>query len=261
LVRASYRAPVDTIATNIMGTVNVLDALVGVQSVRVAIMVTTDKVYKNRECPYPYREDDPLGGHDPYSASKAASEIVIGSYRACFLADRGIAVASARSGNVIGGGDWSEDRLIPDAIRAWQAGKPLHVRRPSAVRPWQHVLEPLFGYLRLAEILWEKPELAAAYNFGPQTHEAVTVRDVVELALLIYGKGEITYGDGSEGPHEAGSLSLEVTKARVVLGVAAKWSLATAMERTFGWYRQQADAQDARTLCEADITAYEEPSA
>lgn len=258
LVRASYRAPVDTISTNIMGTANLLDAIRGVESVRVAVMVTTDKVYKNCERPYPYREGDPLGGDDPYSASKAASEVVIESYRTSFLTGRGIAVASARAGNVIGGGDWSEDRLIPDAVRAWQAGKPLHVRRPHAVRPWQHVLEPLCGYLRLTESLWERPELADAYNFGPLTGEAVMARDMAELARVNYGGGDIVYGNGCEGPHEARILTLDVAKAREVLGVVPKWSLTTAVERTMRWYRRQAEGVDASTLCREDIAAYED---
>ncbi len=258
LVRASYRAPVDTMSTNVMGTVNLLDAIRDVESVRVAVAVTTDKVYKHGESCQPYREGDPLGGDDPYSASKAASELVIESYRTSFLAGRGVAVASARAGNVMGGGDWSEDRLIPDAVRAWQAGQSLHVRRPQAVRPWQHVLEPVCGYLRLAEGLWERPEHAAAYNFGPHTGGAATVRYVVELARLNYGGGEVVYGNGSEGPHEAQMLTLEVARARAVLGVVPKWSLATAVERTIRWYRQQAEGSDASTLCEADIASYEE---
>ena len=169
LVRASYLDPVETIATNVMGTAHVLDALRGLESTRVAVMVTTDKVYREKQPPRPYRENDALGGHDPYSASKAASEIVIGSYRSAFLAEQGVAIASARAGNVIGGGDWSADRLIPDAVRAWQKGQTLEVRRPDAIRPWQHVLEPLAGYLTLAEKIWRQPALAGAYNFGPES--------------------------------------------------------------------------------------------
>ena len=155
-------------STNVQGTANVLDALRPLNDLRVAVIVTTDKVYQNREHSRPYCEDDALGGHDPYSASKAAAELVVASYRDSFLAGKGVAVATARAGNVIGGGDWSEDRLIPDAVRAWTAGKVLFVRRPSAVRPWQHVLEPLSGYMRLAERLWQDPALAGAYNFGPR---------------------------------------------------------------------------------------------
>jgi len=257
LVRASYREPVDTFASNVMGTVHLLDALRGLDSVRVAVMVTTDKVYRNLEHPYPYREDDALGGHDPYSASKAASEIVIASYRDAFLARQGVAIASARAGNVIGGGDWSEDRLIPDALRAWQSGRSLEIRRPQAIRPWQHVLEPLRGYLTLAEKLWHEPERAGAYNFGPLTHEAATVRDVIESAREAYGQGELFYGDGTEGPHEAGWLALETAKARVELGVVPRWSLTETVQRTMAWYRAQHEGRDARALCESEMQAYE----
>ncbi len=259
LVRASYREPVAIYASNVMGTTHVLDALRDLDSVRVAVMVTTDKVYRNLEhpYPYPYREDDALGGHDPYSASKAASEIVIASYRDAFFKEQGVAVASARAGNVIGGGDWSEDRLVPDAVRAWQTGQTLEIRRPQAVRPWQHVLEPLAGYLTLAEKLWRQPELAGAYNFGPHTHEAVTVKEIVELARAAYSQGEVRYGDGSEGPHEAGWLALETARARVALGVTPRWPLAEAVSRTMNWYRAQQEGADAHDLCLAEIAAYE----
>ena len=257
LVRASYREPLETFATNVMGTAHVLDALRGVDSLRVAVMVTTDKVYQNREWPYPYRESDALGGHDPYSASKAASEIVIACYRDAFLATQGVAVASARAGNVIGGGDWSQDRLIPDAVRAWQSGQVLAIRRPQSIRPWQHVLEPLAGYLTLARKLWDEPALAGAYNFGPQSGEAATVRDVVELARSAYGGGEVHFGDDSAGPHEAGWLALETAKARNALGLVQKWALAEAVNRTMAWYRAQQQGADVRRLCEAEIAAYE----
>ena len=257
LVRASYREPLPTFATNVMGTANLLDALRGMDCVRVAVMVTTDKVYRNNEWPYPFREDDALGGHDPYSASKAASEIVIASYRDAFLSAQGVAVASARAGNVIGGGDWSEDRLIPDAVRAWQAGQPLVIRSHGAIRPWQHVLDPLAGYMSLAQKLFEQPALAGAYNFGPQTDQAATVRDVVELACSAYGSGVTSYQNNSNGPHEAGWLALEVAKARVTLGVAPHWSLTEAVNRTMAWYRAQHEGADARVLCETEIGAYE----
>jgi|SRR5680860_546411 len=257
LVRASYREPLTTFATNVMGTAHVLDALRGLDSVRVALVVTTDKVYCNNDWPWPYREDDALGGHDPYSASKAAGEILIASYRDAFLATQGVAVASARAGNVIGGGDWAENRLIPDAIRAWQAGQPLQIRRPQAIRPWQHVLEPLAGYLILAQTLWEQPALANAYNFGPETSEAATVHELVELARSAYGTGEVHYGDGNEGPHEAGWLALEIAKARVTLGVSPRWTLAEAVNHTMAWYRAQHEGADARTLCQTEIDAYE----
>jgi len=257
LVRTSYRTPLETFASNVMGTAHLLDALRGLDCVRVAVMVTTDKVYRNNEWHYPYREEDALGGHDPYSASKAASEIVIASYRDAFLSERGVAVASARAGNVIGGGDWSDDRLIPDAMRAWQSGQPLEIRRPQAIRPWQHVLEPLAGYLTLAQKLWEQPGLAGTYNFGPETSEAATVREVVQLARTAYGAGEVIYGDGTVGPHEAGCLSLEIAKARRVLGVRPKWPVTEAVSRTMNWYRSQHEGGSARALCEAEIAAYE----
>lgn len=256
LVRASYRHPLATFATNVMGTAHLLEALCG-SSTRVAVVVTTDKVYRNREWHYPYREDDALGGHDPYSASKAAAEIVVASYRDAFLAEQGVSVATARAGNVIGGGDWAVDRLIPDAVRGWQAGRRLTVRRPQAIRPWQHVLEPLAGYLALVEKLWDAPALAGAYNFGPETGEAATVREVVELARSAYGQGEVVWEDGSDGPHEAGWLGLEIVKARVLLGVKPRWTLPEAVRRTMHWYRRLAEGVDVRTLCEADIDEYE----
>ena len=253
LVRASYEDPLQTLATNVMGTAHVLDALRGLDSVRVALVVTTDKVYRNREWAYPYREDDALGGHDPYSASKAAAELVTASYRDAFLRGQGVAVATARAGNVIGGGDWSADRLLPDAMRAWQAGQVLTIRRPGAIRPWQHVLDPLHGYLRLAQRLHEDASLAGAYNFGPLTHEAATVRDVIELARQCHGSGQWQASEEGQGPHEAGWLALEVAKARVALGVAPRWSLRESVSRTVAWYRQQAQGAPARALCEAEI--------
>ena len=257
LVRASYREPLSTFATNIMGTAHVLDALRGQAGARVAVMVTTDKVYRNQEHHLPYREGDTLGGHDPYSASKAASEIVIASYRDAYLKEQGLSVASARAGNVIGGGDWSEDRLIPDAVRAWSSGQPLVIRNPQATRPWQHVLEPLAGYLTLAQRLWPQPELAGAYNFGPYTHEAGTVETVINLACAAYGNGSVRHEDSSAKLHEAGWLALEVAKARVVLGVNPKWRLDESVQRTMAWYKAQHQGLNARDLCEAEIAAYE----
>ncbi len=256
LVRASYREPLATYATNVMGTANVLEALRGLDTVKVAVMITTDKVYRNNEWLYPYRESDTLGGHDPYSASKAASEIVIASYRDAYLQKQGVAVATARAGNVIGGGDWSEDRLIPDAVRAWQTDTPLEIRRPQAIRPWQHVLEPLNGYLALAEKIWQRPDLAGAYNFGPHTHEAATVREVIEQARIAFGRGQTVFGDGNAGPHEAGWLALETAKTREILGASSQWNLAETVHRTMDWYRAQQEGHDARNLCEAEITAY-----
>lgn len=256
LVRPGYRAPLDTWATNVMGTAHVLDALRGLDDVRAVVAVTTDKVYRNREWVWPYREDDTLGGHDPYSASKAAAELLIASYRDAFLSAQGVAVASARAGNVIGGGDWAEDRLLPDAQRAFASGQTLQIRRPDALRPWQHVLEPLAAYLVLAERLSTQPALATAWNFGPASDATATVRHVVELARSAYGRGDVVYGDGHEGPHEAGLLALDSARAQQALGIAPRWDLATAVARSMAWYRAQADGMDARALCLADIEAY-----
>ena len=256
LVRASYESPVATFNTNVMGTAHVLEALRESESCRVAVMVTTDKVYRNREWVWPYREDDPLGGHDPYSASKAACEMVIESCRLSFLQSHGIAVASARAGNVIGGGDWSENRLIPDAVRAWQHGHILDIRRPDAVRPWQHVIEPLAGYLVLAEHLWRLPDLAGAYNFGPFANATASVREVVELARQAYPAGEVAYGKVDAGPHEAGLLALDPSRAKAVLQVQQRFSLEESVRRTMNWYLAQSQGRSAADLCDGDIAAW-----
>ena len=260
LVRPSYEDPLGTFSINVQGTANVLDALRGVAGVRVAIMITTDKVYNNPEDGFPFRETDPLGGHDPYSASKAAAEIIIASYRKSFLDAQGVAVASARAGNVIGGGDWSQYRLIPDAVRAWQIGELLVVRQPRATRPWQHVLEPLAGYLCLSEALWRDPRLVGGFNFGPETHEAATVRDVIDLARETYGTGSVEMRQDGAAVHEAGWLSLEVSKARRTLGFVPRWGLQTSVARTMDWYRRHHAGDDAATLCINDITAFESAS-
>lgn len=256
LVRASYRDPIETFSTNIMGTVNILEVLRSYGDARVAVLVTTDKVYRNHEMLLPYGEDDALGGYDPYSASKAASEMVISSYRDSFLADQEIAVASARAGNVIGGGDWSEDRLIPDAIRAWKDDGLLEIRRPNSIRPWQHVLEPLGGYIRLAEQLWENPALAGAYNFGPESGGAATVHTVVELARAAYGRGKVCYATDIDGLHEAGLLTLEIKKAKELLGVSSILSLDQAVTLTMNWYQEQELGKNAYILCDEQINQY-----
>ncbi len=257
LVRRSYRIPTETFDTNLLGTVNVLEVIRRACCVKVAIMVTTDKVYKNHEWPWPYRETDELGGHDPYSASKAAAEIAIASYRDSFLASQGCAVASVRAGNVIGGGDWSEDRLIPDAIRAWQSGKTLQIRRPNAIRPWQHVLEPLSGYLSLAEKLWVTPELAGPYNFGPNSGGVATVRDVIDYSRVANGYGDVQYEESPEGPHEASCLKLDISKAEKVIGFKPKWGLEYAIGKSIGWYCQVASGKCGRAITISQITEYE----
>lgn len=258
LVIPAYRDSLCTFSINILGTANLLDALRDLPSVRVAVMITTDKVYESQKEKFPFRETDPLGGHDPYSASKAASEIVIASYRKSFLEAQGVAVASARAGNVIGGGDWSRHRLIPDAVRAWANGEVMLVRHPEATRPWQHVLEPLSGYLCLAERLWEEPGLADSYNFGPETADAATVRYVLGLASAAYGSGDILCEDDKLGAfHESDWLTLEVARAWQRLGVTPRWELRQSVGRTMNWYRQLVSGVDAITLCSEDISFFE----
>ena len=257
LVRTGYNDPLATFATNVQGTANVLDAIRRTNSIRVAVMITTDKVYKNIEKIYPYRETDEIGGRDPYSASKAAAELIITSYRESYLEEDGIALASARAGNVIGGGDWSLDRLIPDAIRAWSKNTALHIRRPNAIRPWQHVIEPLGGYLLLAERLWLKPSLAGAYNFGPETYEMATVKDVALMARESFGAGEIIWGSGEDGPHEAGLLTLEIAKARKELNFSPRWKIDEAIQRSVRWYCNLQSNADPKELCLSEISIYE----
>ena len=256
LVRESYRQPVDTFAINVLGTAHVLDAVRHCTRTRVVVAVTTDKVYQNNEWHHPYRESDVLGGHDPYSASKAASELVVNCYRSSFFAANNITISSARAGNVIGGGDWSAGRLLPDTAKAWAQGIALDIRRPESVRPWQHVLEPLMAYLVLAERTWHTPALAGAYNFGPLPHEAATVRQVMNLAQPHWPGAQVHFADVVQGPHEAGLLTLDTAKARAVLGLAPRWPLAQAIERTVNWYHRHWQGEDAVTLCHTDMQAF-----
>jgi CDP-glucose 4,6-dehydratase len=258
LVRAGYADPLRTYDTNVRGTVHLLDALRHCSDVRVVVVVTTDKVYLTVHPPRPFNEDDALGGYDPYSASKAAAELVVASYRDAFLAARDVAVSTARAGNVIGGGDWAADRLIPDAVRAWSSDHLISIRRPAAVRPWQHVLEPLSGYMRLAECTWHQPELAGAYNIGPAADSAASVSEVVELARAAFGRGHWRADGRDPGPHETAHLTLDASRARTLLGVQPRWTLPQAVTRTMHWYRQVLhEGADARAVCLADIAAYE----
>lgn len=257
LVRSSYADPMLTFSTNVMGTVHLLESLRRVGGARVVLVSTTDKVYRNRELGQAFVESDELGGHDPYSASKAATEIVLASYRDAFLASAGTAVASVRAGNVIGGGDWACDRLLPDAIRAWGAGRTLAVRRPDAVRPWQHVLDPLHAYLGLAEYLWQRPARAGAFNSGPDPGQCASVRDVLQMAQAAYGCGAIAYPHAVDGVHEAGVLRLDSSAIRSVLGPRVGWSLAQAVFRSVAWYRAQQAGVPAGQLCGEDIAAFE----
>ncbi|MEO8064315.1 MAG: CDP-glucose 4,6-dehydratase [Pseudomonadota bacterium] len=237
LVRESYRDPVGTWGTNLMGTVHLLEACRLTKGVRAIVVVTTDKVYENREWPWGYRETDRLGGHDPYSASKAAAEIAIGSYRKAFFADGGPLLASARGGNVIGGGDWSQDRLIPDLIRATQAKGRLEIRSPGATRPWQHVLECLTGYLLLCQhLLGGGARYAEAWNFGPGVEDNRTVAEIL-TQLRSYWPGLEWFTTSQSQPHEANLLYVDNAKSHAALGWKPVWNLQHCLEATAGWYR------------------------
>ena len=238
LVRASYEDPVGTYATNVMGTVHLLEAVRKAPSVRAVCVVTTDKCYENREWVWGYREDEAMGGYDPYSNSKGCSELVTSAYRRSFFSGVGKpAVASARAGNVIGGGDWAADRLIPDILRAVADGNSVLIRNPLATRPWQHVLEPVSGYLVLCQALWGNPALADAWNFGPRDEDAQPVQWIVERMCARWGNGADWTLDESIQPHEANYLKLDISKARFGLGWQPRWSLSEALERIVAWHR------------------------
>ena len=256
LVRESYNTPVETFATNVMATVNLLEATRQVGTVKAIVNVTTDKCYENKGWPWPYRENDRLGGHDPYSASKACAEIVASAYRNSFLADAKIHLASARAGNVIGGGDWATDRLIPDFFRSLDVGKTLTIRSPNAIRPWQHVLEPLSGYLLLAEKLYsEGSAFAEAWNFGPNAGEAKSVRWIVDQ-LCTRTPGAKWQIENVQQPYEAESLKLDSSKAKVKLGWAPRWNLETAINKTTTWYQAWREKEDVAAVTSAQIRAY-----
>ncbi|PVB62265.1 CDP-glucose 4,6-dehydratase [Labrenzia sp. 011] len=257
LVRRSYKDPVGNWATNVMGTVHLLEAVRRLDHPVTVIVVTTDKVYENREWAYAYRETDPLGGHDPYSASKAAAELVSASWRRSFGGDR-LKIAAARAGNVIGGGDWAEDRLVPDIIRALQAGEAVKIRNPAAIRPWQHVLDPLNGYLTLAECVHASQEarFQSGYNFGPEPADVFPVRTLAE-AILEHWPGKWTDASEADALHEAGRLSLSIDKARSDLGWAPVWRFDRAVEKTVDWYRQVMDGADPLQVTRDQIAAFE----
>lgn len=259
LVRWSYHEPVETFATNVLGTAHVLEAVRACSSVRAVVIVTTDKCYENRERIWAYREDEPLGGRDPYSASKAGTELVVAAWRASFLEAAGVAVASARAGNVIGGGDWASDRLLPDCVRALSAGRSIEIRNPRATRPWQHVLEPLAGYLILAERLWQDGrEVAEAWNFGPAMADVKPVSQVVDQVTRLWGPGAAWHLVEEAGaPHEAGLLAVDPTKAQVRLGWHPRLRLDAALDWTLSWYRDHLAGELAGDLIRRDIARYE----
>jgi len=262
LVRESYRDPLGTLMSNVMGTAHVLEAVRATGSVQAVVLITTDKVYANHERADPYREDDPLGGHDPYSASKASAEIVAASYRRSFFSGESghqARVATARAGNVIGGGDWATDRLVPDCMRAFANREAVHLRYPKAVRPWQHVLEPLAGYLQLAEHLLapEGEKFARAWNFGPDAGGDVTVGEVASAIAKLWGNGaQVLHATSAQNPCEAGSLRLDSTRARTELGWKPHWSLQQALQSTVGWYRDWRAGSDMHPRTLAQIAGF-----
>jgi len=259
LVRASYREPIDTYATNVMGTAHLLEAARCVCSTHCIVCVTSDKCYENHHEDRGLSEDEPMGGHDPYSSSKGCAELVISAYRRSFFSGQeGPALASARAGNVIGGGDWAQDRLIPDILRSFEKAMPVAIRNPKATRPWQHVLEPLAGYMTLAEALWcEGQKYAEGWNFGPADEDAWPVDRLVARMAEQWGGGARWAQDSREHPHEAVSLKLDCAKARARLDWAPRWDLETALARTVEWHRRWLRNEDMLTACRREIADYE----
>jgi CDP-glucose 4,6-dehydratase len=263
LVLTGYRDPLGTFNANVIGTAHLLEAVRSVRTIRSVVLVTTDKVYENPEDPYPRRETDPLGGHDPYSASKAGAEIVAASYRTSFFSGEGghpANVATVRAGNVIGGGDWAADRLIPDCVRAFGRGEAVLLRSSIAVRPWQHVLEPLSGYLLLAQHLFgaNGEKFAKAWNFGPNSTEDATVIEVAEIAAGLWGDdARVERASKPLDFHEARSLRVDSSLARSELGWKPRWSLAQALEQTIAWYRASFRGKDLAAISRDQIRAYE----
>ena len=262
LVRESYKFPVETYSTNVMGTVHLLEACRQTLSVKAIVNVTTDKCYENREWYWGYRENEPMGGYDPYSNSKGCSELVTSSYRSSFFnvkdyKKHGVAIATARAGNVIGGGDWAGDRLIPDFIRAISKGEEVSIRSPYAIRPWQHVMEPLTGYLMLAEKLFTAgPEFSEAWNFGPDDTDVRNVEWVINTICTMWGNGASFQIDTNPQPHEASYLKLDCSKAKTVLGWFPRWDLETALKSIVEWNKAWLNKQDIRNVTEEQIKRY-----
>jgi len=258
LVRFSYDEPKLTFDTNVGGSVNILEAIRKTESVRALIYVTSDKCYKNKEWIWGYRENDELGGHDPYSASKAAAEIVISSYiNSFFNQNPNIGIASVRAGNVIGGGDWSNDRIIPDCIRSIMTNKAIEIRNPFAIRPWQHVLEPLSGYLKLAENLYKEPKLyTGSWNFGPSSNSIKTVNELSKTVVDCFGQGIVTVSEAEQKKHEAGLLLLNCDKANQKLNWTPKWNFIETVSITIDWYKKHLSGVDSRTITTENIQRY-----
>ena len=259
LVRYSYANPVETYATNVMGTVHFLECVRTIDSVLATVVVTTDKCYENKEWIWGYRENEPMGGHDPYSSSKGCAELVTAAYRQSYFSKSNSTnhVASVRAGNVIGGGDWSEDRLIPDAIKAFETNKPLMIRNPLATRPWQHVLEPLSGYLILAQELYQRGSgFASGWNFGPDDKDNRSVQEVIELLIASWGESARWEKEGSDHPHEANLLKLDCSKARSQLGWLPQWSLENAIQKIVEWQKAHQAKENMQVVSLAQITQY-----
>ncbi|WP_231890223.1 CDP-glucose 4,6-dehydratase [Methylomonas methanica] len=263
LVRYSYSEPVETYSTNVMGTVNLLEAVRHTGSVKAVVNVTSDKCYENREWVWGYRENEAMGGYDPYSNSKGCAELVTAAYRNSYFhpdkySDHGVALASARAGNVIGGGDWAEDRLIPDIIRAISQGQPVNIRNPHAIRPWQHVLEPLSGYLLLAEKLHEAgPNYAEAWNFGPNEDDAKPVRWIVEHLTMNWGEGASWVVDSGEHPHEAHYLKLDCSKAKARLAWSPRWCLQDTLNAIIIWQQAYRQGKDMHNVALQQIAQFQ----
>lgn len=261
LVRLSYDIPVETFQTNVMGTINVMEAMRCQPTTRVGVMITTDKCYENKEQIWGYRENEPMGGYDPYSASKGAAEIAISAWRRSFFnpektTENTKSLASVRAGNVIGGGDWSKDRIVPDCIRALEASKTISIRSPHAIRPWQHVLEPLGGYLLLAQRMWEQPQnYNEAWNFGPRTESIADVWTVASKIVKNYGCGELCDASNSKALHEANLLLLDISKAHFRLGWEPKMTLDQSIYMTTDWYKRYQN-ENVYNLCAEQIETY-----
>jgi CDP-glucose 4,6-dehydratase len=259
LVRLSYQEPVLTYATNVMGTVNVLEAARKCDNLKAIVSVTTDKCYENKEWEWGYRENEPMGGHDPYSNSKGCAELVTAAYRNSFFnSPNQASLASARAGNVIGGGDWADDRLIPDILKAFEKNEPVVVRNPMATRPWQHVLEPLSGYLVLAEHLYEEGSAyAEGWNFGPKDEDCKPVNWILDKMVAKWGKGAAWVLDKNNNPHEAGYLKLDCSKAAMQLHWHPKWNLENTLESIINWHQHYLSGKNIQEQCLLEIAKYQ----
>ena len=257
LVRKSYSDPVETYTTNVMGTVNLLESVRQTPSVKAVVVVSTDKCYENKEWPWGYRETEPMGGYDPYSSSKGCAELITSAYRRSFFQQHDIGVATARAGNVIGGGDWAEDRLVPDILKAFEENRAVSIRNPQSTRPWQHVLEPLSGYLTLAEHLYEQGQaFSEGWNFGPNDDDARPVQWIVEQLATNWGEGASWQIDTGQHPHEANYLKLDTSKAKARLGWRPSWNLQIALQNIILWQRAWLGLEDMKKVCLSQIHQY-----